>query len=78
MQKKPEGKHTILIIDDDANLRKTLADILRMKGYEAHAARNGAEGLSFLTLAPIHVALIDLRLKATGCSRTSAECSKNC
>jgi PAS domain S-box-containing protein len=55
-------KTRILIIDDDANLRKTLADILKIKGYEILAAANGADGLAALQERTVHLALIDLGL----------------
>ena len=55
-------KSSILIIDDDANLRKTLTDILTVKGYKTLAAENGTEGLSLLRQHTVHLALIDLRL----------------
>lgn len=56
------NKTTILIIDDDPNLRKTLSDILRTKGYETLTAKDGAEGLSIIRMENVHLALIDLRL----------------
>ena len=52
----------ILIIDDDANLRKTLSDILVVKGYEPRSAGCGAEGLRLMEQRPCVVALIDLQL----------------
>lgn len=52
----------VLIIDDDPGLRRTLADILRLKGYEPMAARDGAEGIVLLAQNPIDIALIDLGL----------------
>jgi len=52
----------ILIIEDDPGLRKTLADILKFKGYEILAARNGAEGLTFMQTSTVDLALIDLGL----------------
>lgn len=52
----------ILIIDDDVNLRKTLSDILAVKGYEPCAAGCGAEGLRLMERKPCAVALIDLNL----------------
>ena len=39
---------TILIIDDEANLRKTLAEILRAKGYATLEAANGVEAIDLL------------------------------
>ena len=39
---------TILIVDDEANLRKTLAEILRGKGYEIFEAGDGAEAIDLV------------------------------
>jgi len=58
-------KPHILIIDDDDNLRKTLADILRVKGYEPLTAKYGTEGLALLRNSShdgVQVVLIDLKL----------------
>lgn len=55
-------KPLIVIIDDDPNLRKTLSDILRAKGYETLAAKDGAEGLTMLEQNPVNLAIIDLML----------------
>lgn len=55
-------KPYILIIDDDPSLRKTLSDILRVKGYEAAAARDGNEGLTLLKERFVNLVLIDLGL----------------
>ncbi len=52
----------ILIIDDDANLRKTLGDILRGQGYEIAVAGCGEEGLSLFREKPANLVLIDLGL----------------
>jgi len=56
------GKAVILIIDDDPNLRKTLGDILKFKGYAPLTARDGAEGLALLKKNAVNLALIDLGL----------------
>jgi DNA-binding NtrC family response regulator len=55
-------KPGILIIDDDPNLRKTLADILMLQGFAPLTAGNGAEGLALLHDNPVDVVLIDLGL----------------
>ncbi|BBI98891.1 hypothetical protein FGKAn22_05840 [Ferrigenium kumadai] len=52
----------ILMVDDDANLRRTLTDILQLKGYEVAAAGSGAEGIAEAGRAFVSVALIDLKL----------------
>ncbi len=52
----------ILVIDDDRSLRKTLSDILRLKGYEPLAAGTGREALGIAEGKAPAVALIDLRL----------------
>jgi PAS domain S-box-containing protein len=52
----------ILIIDDDPNLRKTLSDILKFKGYETFAVENGTDGLAWLEENAASLAIIDLGL----------------
>jgi PAS domain S-box-containing protein len=52
----------ILIIDDDPNLRKTLGDILRIKGYEPLTAEDGEKGLAVLAGHRVHLVLLDLGL----------------
>ncbi|MHB8789746.1 MAG: sensor domain-containing diguanylate cyclase [Desulfobulbaceae bacterium] len=55
-------KIQILIVDDDPNLRKTLADILRVKGYEPSVATGGAEAIAAAEHEKFSLALIDLML----------------
>lgn len=57
-----ENKTSILVIDDDIGLRKTLLDILKARGYETFAAENGAEGLALLQGTPVNLVLTDLGL----------------
>ncbi len=52
----------ILIIDDDLNLRKTLADILRYRGYTIDTTGLGGEGLALMRENAADLALIDLGL----------------
>ncbi len=56
----------ILIIDDDPNLRRTLTDILKIKGYEPYAVENGADGIAWLGENTASVAIIDLVLPDIG------------
>ncbi|MDO9080291.1 MAG: response regulator, partial [Desulfuromonadales bacterium] len=55
-------RSSILIIDDEPNLRKTLADILRIKGYETLTAEDGEQGLALLLEHRVHLVLLDLGL----------------
>jgi diguanylate cyclase (GGDEF)-like protein len=55
-------KKKILVVDDDPNLRKTLADILTLKGYESTVAANGAEAIAAAERGMFSLALIDLML----------------
>ncbi|MBW4601359.1 MAG: response regulator [Calothrix sp. FI2-JRJ7] len=40
----PSTGHTILVVDDNPDLRGYVSGILRSNGYAVHTARNGAEG----------------------------------
>jgi NtrC-family two-component system response regulator AlgB len=52
----------ILVIDDDASLRRTLRMSLEVLGHLAVEARDGASALDLLGRRPIDVALLDLHL----------------
>ncbi len=53
---------TILIIEDDEQTRRNLATILRMEGYEALAAPDGATGLAAARARPPHLILCDVMM----------------
>jgi two-component system response regulator AtoC len=53
---------SILIIDDDALIRKTLAAHLAKQGYEVRTAEDGESGLTAAADAPPDVVLCDIRL----------------
>jgi CheY-like chemotaxis protein len=38
----------VLVVDDDASIRESLADLLGDEGYQVQTATNGAEALSLL------------------------------
>lgn len=57
-----KAKEKILVVDDDPNLRKTLADILKVKGYDTVAVANGTEAIAAAEREMFALALIDLML----------------
>ena len=52
----------ILIIDDEATLRQTLARILQQAGFEVTTAENGEQGISFLKTTNFDLIFMDLRM----------------
>jgi two-component system, NtrC family, response regulator AlgB len=52
----------ILVIDDDASLRRTLRMSLEVLGHHANEAIDGAQALDILGHRPFDAALLDLRL----------------
>lgn len=57
---KPNGH--ILIIDDEASLRQTLARILQRAGFEVTTAANGKDGLSLVNDHPFDLLYLDIRM----------------
>jgi CheY-like chemotaxis protein len=45
---RPEAHHPILIVDDDEDIRDSLAECLELEGFAVATAANGAEGLARL------------------------------
>lgn len=51
---------TILIVDDDASIRKMLVEVLSLEGYPTETAVNGQEALDILATSGPRVVLLDL------------------
>ena len=56
----PKGK--ILVIDDEADIRESLGELLRLEGYEVDVAAGGAEGAKKLELHGYDLVLLDLMM----------------
>jgi DNA-binding response OmpR family regulator len=52
----------ILLIDDEAVLRRTLQAVLQRAGYEVTAAPNGAEGLRLWRREPLELVITDIHM----------------
>jgi DNA-binding response OmpR family regulator len=52
----------ILIVDDEASLRQTLARILQRAGYEVTTTANGGEALTFLSQHAFDLVYLDIRM----------------
>ncbi len=57
-----EGKHRILVVDDEEALNSVAQDFLRSAGYSVDGAYDGVEGLEKLRHDKYHVVLLDLRM----------------
>lgn len=55
-------KETILIIDDEPAIRRTLKDILEDEGYSVLTEAKGRDGLGILAEEPVALVLLDIRL----------------
>ncbi len=58
-------KFTILVIDDEKNIREGLAADFEMDGYNVKIAANGDEGLEYLAKGDIDLVITDLRMPGT-------------
>ena len=54
--------HRILLIEDDADCRESLSQLLETMGQEVASAQTGAEGLRLADQKAFDVALVDLTL----------------
>jgi len=61
-----DSKEIILIVDDDEGVRRSLAHILRKKGYFVESAASGKEALAIAQARPVSLTLLDIKLPDTG------------
>ncbi len=57
-----EKKASILIVEDDTNIRETLNTILQQKGYNTDTAKNGQEAIQKSKAKFFNLALLDIKL----------------
>jgi len=55
-------KASILIVEDDENIRETLSTILQQKGYNTDTAKNGQEAIQKSKAKFFNLALLDIKL----------------
>lgn len=58
--------HEILIVDDEASIRKVLATHLRRLGHQVHTANDGAEAIVQLKATEFDLVVSDLRMPSMG------------
>lgn len=53
---------SVLVVDDEAGMRDTMAEILECAGYEVSTARSGEDALARLAERTFDVVLMDIRM----------------
>jgi two-component system, NtrC family, response regulator AtoC len=56
----------VLIVDDEVNIRRVLAAMLKREGYEVTTAADGEQALGALQKTPVHVVVTDLVMPRMG------------
>src|ERR1035441_6799043 len=57
-----DSKGNILVVDDEADIREGLQDLLTSEGYAVDLAQNGAEGLHKMETRGYDLVLLDLMM----------------
>lgn len=59
-----EQVRPILVVDDDADIRQLVAELLRLTGYEPHTASSGVEALELLATGQVvaDLVLLDVQM----------------
>jgi DNA-binding NtrC family response regulator len=63
--RKQAKKPSVLVIDDDEDIRKVLSEILKDNGYNADSAETGRQALRKTEKKFYNIALIDIKLPDT-------------
>ncbi|MBI5327488.1 MAG: sigma-54-dependent Fis family transcriptional regulator [Deltaproteobacteria bacterium] len=55
-------KHTLLIVEDDDVMRKTLEEVFVKRGFHAHSVGCGMDAIKFVKKQGVDIVLLDIRL----------------
>lgn len=53
---------SVLIVDDEADIRISLCEILRMAGYDVETVSSGKEALDYIDRKDVNLMLVDLSM----------------
>ena len=59
---EPASAASILIVDDETEIRESLQTLLELEGYRVDTAENGEDGLARIAGQPFDLVLLDLAL----------------
>jgi CheY-like chemotaxis protein len=63
---RPDGQRsapaTVLVVDDDEDIRESLAEAVELEGYRVSKAGDGAEAIALMQMAPPDLLLLDLMM----------------
>ena len=62
MSDKPSAECSILIVEDDASIRRLVRTVLLRQGYKVDVAADGLEAIAKLGLAEYNVIILDLMM----------------
>ncbi len=57
-----DGRYRVLVVDDHASARESVADVLREAGYDAATCASAVEALTSLATRPVDVVVTDLQM----------------
>ena len=69
-------KSSILIVDDEPNIRFTLSMLLKRAGHEVTEAEHGLEAVEFLNRRGYDLMIVDLKMPGMGGMQVVAEARK--
>jgi len=72
-----KDKPSVLIVEDDANIRETLSTIFQQKGYNTDTAKNGREAIQKSKAKFFNLALLDIKLPDTEGTKLLTTMPKN-
>ena len=57
-----DSSYSVLVVDDEANVRKLLSEIFTKEGYRVTTANNGQQALELVAQSPFDLVVMDIRM----------------
>lgn len=73
----PSSRASVLVVDDDQDIRETVKEVLEDEGYDVDVAANGEEALARLQVVSPGLILLDLSMPVMNGSAFAEELQKD-